>query len=263
MTRQPALFIGHGSPMTMITENVERRGMEELGRRLTRPDAILAVTAHWETRGETRLTSGTAPHTIHDFRGFPQELYDMRYAAPGSPDLARRAAELIGDDAVLDETHGFDHGVWGTLMPMFPDACIPVVAMSVDMTLNGEGHRQIGERLAPLRDENVLIVGSGNVIHNLMLWRQTAGTEPDWAVDFRKRTNTALLERRDAALTGFAPDDKAAQAAINSGEHYVPLLYPLGTRQTDDDVAVFNDTMDGALTMTSVIWGDAALVEGL
>ena len=263
MTKQPALFIGHGSPMTMITENAERRGMEELGRRLPRPDAILAVTAHWETRGETRLTSGAAPHTIHDFRGFPQELYDIRYAAPGSPDLARRAAELIGETAVLDDDHGFDHGVWGTVMPMFPDAGIPLVAMSVDMTLDGEEHRRIGERLAPLRDENVLIVGSGNVIHNLAIWREAKGTMPDWAVDFRHRTNTALLKRQDTALTRFAPDDKAAQIAINSGEHYLPLLYPLGTRQPEDDVVLFNDTIDGALSMTSVIWGDAALVEGL
>lgn len=249
--------------MTMITENPERRAMEELGHRLTRPDAILVVTAHWETRGETRLTSGTAPPIIHDFRGFPQALFDMRYPAPGAPELAERVAALIGATAVPDLDHGFDHGVWGTLLPMFPDADIPVVAMSVDMTLDGEGHRQIGERLAPLRDENVLIVGSGNVVHNLALWRATAGTRPDWAEDFRARTNNALLNRRDADLTAFTPEDRAAQAAVNSGEHYVPLLYPLGTRHQDDEVALFNDTMDGALTMTSVLWGDASMVAGL
>jgi len=249
--------------MTMITDNAERRGMEELGSRLPKPDGILVVTAHWETRGETRLTSGSAPHTIHDFRGFPQALYDMQYAAPGSPDLARRAAGLIGETAVLDDGHGFDHGVWGTLLPMFPNAAIPVVAMSVDLTLSMEDHRRIGERLAPLRDENILIVGSGNVIHNLTLWRQTKGTSPAWAAEFRDRTNAALMARRDGALIDFAIDDEAAQAAINSAEHYVPLLYPLGTRQPDDEVALFNDTIDGALSMTSVIWGDAALVAGL
>ncbi len=249
--------------MTMITENPERRAMEELGRRLPRPDAILAITAHWTTHGETRLTSGTAPHTIHDFRGFPQELFDMRYPAPGSPKLAQRAAELIGNGAVLDDGHGFDHGVWGTLLPMFPAAEIPVVAMSVDMALNGEEHRRIGERLAALRDENVLILASGNLIHNISLWRQSKGTQPEWAVDFRGRTNSALLEREDAGLLAFAADDRAAHAAINSGEHYVPLLYPLGARQPDDEVALFNDTLDGALSMTSVIWGDASLVEGL
>lgn len=249
--------------MTMITENPERAAMEELGRRLPRPDAILAITAHWTTQGETRLTSGTAPHTSHDFFGFPQALFDMRYPAPGSPDLARRAAALIGPTAVLDDAHGFDHGIWGTLLPIFPAADIPVVAMSVDMALDGEGHRTLGERLAPLRDENVLILGSGNVIHNLSLWRQSQGTQPDWAVDFRSRTNAALLDRSDGQLTSFAADDRAAQAAIDSGEHYVPLLYPLGTRQADDEVALFNDTLDGALSMTSVIWGAAALVAGL
>lgn len=249
--------------MTMITDNPERAAMEELGRRLPRPDAILAITAHWETRGQTRLTSGTAPHTIHDFFGFPQALFDMRYPAPGSPSLARRAADLIGPTAALDDGHGFDHGVWGTLLPIFPGADIPVVAMSVDMSLDGEGHRRIGERLAPLRDENVLILGSGNVIHNLSLWRQSVGTQPDWAVDFRERTNTALLEQQDVALTTFAANDRSAAAAINSGEHYVPLLYPLGARHVDDEVALFNDTLDGALSMTSVLWGDASLVAGL
>ncbi|WP_428028409.1 4,5-DOPA dioxygenase extradiol [Altererythrobacter sp.] len=263
MTTLPALFVGHGSPMTMITENAERTGMERLGQRLSRPKAILAITAHWETRGETRLTSGANPHTIHDFRGFPQELYDITYPAPGSPELARRAAELLGERAVLDDAHGFDHGVWGVLLPMFPDADIPAVAMSVDMALDTEGHRQLGEALAPLRDEGVLIVGSGNVIHNLALYRQTMGTQPDWALDFRARTNQALIDRRDDALTRFASDDRAASAAINSGEHYVPLLYSLGARRADDDVTLFNDTLDGALSMTSVLYGDAALAAGL
>lgn len=249
--------------MTMITDNPERDAMEELGRRLPRPAAILAITAHWTTHGETRLSAGPVPPTIHDFRGFPPALYAMRYCAPGSPELARRAADLIGDGAVLDEEHGFDHGVWGTLLPMFPSADIPVVAMSVDMALDGEGHRGIGQRLAPLRNEDVLIVASGNIIHNLALWRQTAGTQPDWALDFRARSNAALLDRWDAALTGFAADDRPAQLAINSGEHYVPLLYPLGARHEDDEVTLFNDTLDGALSMTSVLWADATLVKGL
>jgi len=259
MTKQPTLFVGHGSPMTIITENAERIGMERIGMRLPRPKAILAVTAHWETRGETRLTSGTAPHTIHDFRGFPQELYEITYPAPGSPELARRVAQLLGERAVLDDAHGFDHGVWGVLLPMFPGANIPVVAMSVDMALDAEGHRKLGEMLAPLRDEGVLIVGSGNVIHNLALYRQTMGTQPDWAVEFRARTNQALLARKDQALTHFAADNRAARAAINSGEHYVPLLYPVGARDGDDEVTLFNDTLDGALSMTSVLYGDAAL----
>ncbi|WP_324742929.1 4,5-DOPA dioxygenase extradiol [Tsuneonella sp. CC-YZS046] len=261
--RQPALFLGHGSPMTVITDNAERRALEELGRRLPRPDAVLLVTAHWETHGETRLTAGAYPRTIHDFRGFPQELYEISYAAPGALALAHRAASLIGEGAVLDEEMGLDHGVWGVLRPMFPEADIPVVAMSVDMSLPPEGHLALGAALAPLRDENVLIAGSGNIIHNLALWRQSAGTVPAWADSFRNRMNAALRGGDETSLTQFAAEDEEARAAINSGEHYLPLLYPLGARGEEDDVAIFNDSIDGSLSMTSVLWGDARLAERL
>ncbi|MXO73773.1 4,5-DOPA dioxygenase extradiol [Altererythrobacter aerius] len=257
MSRQPAMFVGHGSPMTMITDNPERRTMEAMGARLARPRAILAITAHWETHGETRLTGGERPGTIHDFRGFPEALYAMRYPAPGSPELAARVAGLIGDRAVIDPDHGFDHGVWGTLLPIFPDADIPVVAMSVDMSLTFAEHLAVGRRLAPLRDEGVLVLGSGNVIHNLALWRQSIGTLPEWASEFRARTNAAILSGDEAALTDFAPGDSHAAMALSSREHFIPLLYALGARQADDEVALFNDSIDGALSMTSAIWGDA------
>ena len=257
--RLPALFLGHGSPMTTITDGPERRAWQALAQALPRPKAILAITAHWETQGATHLTAGSAPRTIHDFRGFPQELFDIRYPAPGSADLVERVAALLGHDRVVrDESWGFDHGAWGVLLPMYPEADIPLVAMSLDRALSPAQHLALGERLAPLRDEGVLIVASGNVIHNLALWRQLQGTMPDWAAEFRDRTNAALrIDDREALL---ALDDEPARLAVNSGEHYLPLLYAAGARLPGDEVAIFNDTVDGALSMTSVLFGDAAYV---
>lgn len=252
----PVLFLGHGSPMTAITDSPERRTWQALGQTLPRPRAILAITAHWETQGRTHVTSEAHPRTIHDFRGFPQELYDLHYPAPGSPELAERAIDLLGADrAVGDQTWGFDHGAWGVVQPMYPAADIPMVAMSLNRSLDAEDHFALGRRLSPLRDEGVLIVASGNIVHNLALWRQSAGTQPDWALDFRARTNAAILAGDDATLLHFADDDEAATKAINSGEHYLPLLYMLGARRPDDDIKLLNDSLDGALSMTSVLIG--------
>ncbi len=250
--------------MTMITDNPERAAFEALGAALARPQAILCISAHWETQGRTHLSAGDHPRTIHDFRGFPPELYAMRYPAPGSANLIDRVAALLGEDRIArDDSWGFDHGTWGTLLPMFPDATIPVVAMSLDRSLDADAHLALGAKLAPLRDEGVLIVGSGNVIHNLALWREAQGTIPAWAADFRSRTNAALIAGDTAALTRFSPDDRAAANAINSAEHYLPLLYVAGARLPGDDVALFNDTIDGALSMTSVLIGDAAPLAGI
>ena len=262
--RLPVLFLGHGSPMTTITDVPERRAWQALGKVLPRPRAILAISAHWETQGRTHVTSDAQPKTIHDFRGFPAELYAIHYAAPGSAELVARIAELLGDNVLARDTGwGFDHGAWGVVQPMYPDADIPMVEMSLDRALSPAQHLALGQRLAPLRDEGVLIVASGNIIHNLALWRQSQGTQPDWALDFRARTNAAILSDDRTALTEFAPHDLAAANAINSGEHYLPLLYAIGARLPGDSVALFNDTLDGALSMTSVLIGDTALLRGI
>lgn len=247
--------------MTVLSDIPERRAWQALGRDLPRPAAILAISAHWETHGRTHVTAEAAPRTIHDFRGFPPELYAMRYPAPGSAWLVERVATLLGEDRIArDTTWGFDHGAWGVVQPMYPDADIPMVAMSIDRALSAEEHLAIGAALAPLRDEGVLIVASGNVIHNLVLWRQSQGIQPDWALDFRARSNAAIVAGNTDALIHFAADDEAAGFAINSGEHYLPLLYTLGARLSGDEASLFNDTLDGALSMTSVLVGDAALV---
>ena len=263
-SRLPALFLGHGSPMTTISDVPENRAWQALGRALPRPRAILVVSAHWETQGATHLTDGESPRTIHDFRGFPQALYDIRYPAPGAPWLIDRVGELLGEDRIVrDDSWGFDHGAWGVVLPMFPQADVPMIEMSLDRALSPAQHLDLGKRLAPLRDEGVLIVASGNLIHNLALWRESAGTRPDWAEDFRARSNAAILANDAAALTDIAPTDRAAQLAINSGEHYLPLLYALGALLPRDEATIFNDTLDGALSMTSVLIGDPALLNGI
>lgn len=260
MERQPALFVGHGSPMTMITDNPERAALAALGAALPRPRAILCISAHWETHGRTHLTAGNAPRTIHDFRGFPPELYAVRYAAPGAPWLVDRAAGLIGGDAALaDDAWGFDHGTWGVLELLFPGENIPTVAMSLNRDLAMPEHLALGARLAPLRDEGVMIVGSGNIVHNLALWRQSQGTVPAWATAFQARINRAVLADDRPVLTDFATDDAEASAAVNSAEHYLPLLYTVGARLPGDEVTVFNDTVDGSLSMTSYLLGSPAL----
>jgi len=260
----PALFLGHGSPMTVITDSPERQALERLGQALPRPRAILCVTAHWETRGQIHLTAGERPRTIHDFRGFPEELYRITYPAAGSGALIEDVAGLLGEDRIRrDDAWGFDHGVWGVLRPVFPGADVPVVAMSLDRTRSPQEHLELGRALAPLRDRGVMIVGSGNVVHNLAYWRQTQGTRPEWATDFQSRINAAMMAGDDAALTGLEPEDRAAALAVNSGEHYLPLLAVAGTRLPGDEVAVFNDTIDGALSMTSYLLGDSGLVAGI
>lgn len=259
--RLPALFLGHGSPMTTITDGPERRAWQALGKVLPRPQAILVISAHWETEGAVHVTAGEWPKTIHDFRGFPPELFALQYPAPGSAKLIARLEALLGAQLVQPASDwGFDHGAWGVMQPMFPDAKIPMVEMSLDRSLSPEQHLALAAKLAPLRDEGVLIVGSGNVVHNLGLWRQFAGTRPDWAVDFQRRVNAAVVAGDHAALTHFAPGDEAAAAAINSAEHYLPLLYPVGARLPGDEVGVFNDTIDGALSMTCYLIGDTGLL---
>ncbi len=263
-TRLPALFLGHGSPMTVITDNPARASFIELGKRLPRPAAVLCISAHWETQGRSHLTTDDHPRTIHDFGGFPQALFDMRYPAPGSDGLVNRVSALLGEERVSrDATWGFDHGSWGVLQPMFPECDVPTVQLSLDRTLGADAHLDLARKLAPLRDEGVLIVGSGNVVHNLALYRQFIGTIPDWALDFQSRINTAVIAGDDSALTRFAAEDQAAAKAITSAEHYLPLLYTVGARLPGDEVALFNDTIDGALSMTSYLLGEAALVSGI
>jgi len=251
--RMPALFLGHGSPMNVLEENRYTRVWQQLGRDLPRPRAILAISAHWYTRG-TRVTAMEQPRTIHDFGGFPQALFDVRYPAPGSPALAQRVTELL-PLTEKDESWGFDHGSWGLLARMYPEADIPLVQLSVDSTRSAEWHFEAGRRLAALRDEGILLVASGNVVHNLrkLQWQGAAPVYP-WADGFNQYVRDNL--RSDAAagdhpLVNYQQHPGAA-LSHPTAEHYLPLLYILGARAAGEAVSVPVEGMEmGAISMLS------------
>ena len=255
--RMPALFIGHGSPMNALEFNPFTRMWARVGASLPRPKAILMVSAHWCTRG-LAVTAMDAPRTIHDFGGFPQALFDVRYPAPGSPALAARVGELLAPRVVgQDARWGLDHGAWSVLIHAFPRAEIPVVQLSIDATQPHAGHHEIGRLLQPLRDEGVLIVGSGNVVHNLpaMDWGDPS-TVYDWAQRFQDRVRDAIAADDPAPLIAFDAQGPDAQRSIPSAEHYLPLLYVLGARRAGDVVRFETPQVTyGSLSMLSVVIG--------
>lgn len=241
----PALFIGHGSPMQAIEPTRYTAAWQELGQALPPPRAILCISAHWYTRG-TVVTAMSAPSTIHDFYGFPPALYQCRYPAPGDPALAQQVRELLQPTAVhADESEwGLDHGCWSVLTYMYPEARIPVVQLSIDGTLPPAAHYELGRRLAPLRRQGVLILGSGDVVHNLRrLQRTSSAHPPDWATRFNDFVRTAILSGDHAALIDYAAHPDAALSAPTP-EHYLPLLYVLGTQQQGEPATVPLDGID-------------------
>ena len=254
--RMPVMFLGHGSPMNAIEDNSWRREWQRLGETLPRPRAVLCVSAHWETRG-VGVTASPRPETIHDFYGFPRELFAVEYPASGDPQLARDIARRGGDDAIpvhLDPQRGIDHGAWSVLRAMYPDADVPVLQLSLDTRQPGAWHYAFARRLAYLRDEGVLVLGSGNVVHNLPLLRQywNAPSPPDWAMRFRDRVNAAIATRDHAALCDWHGLGADAALAIPTPEHYLPLLYALALQRDDDVVETFNDDVFATLAMTSL-----------
>lgn len=252
----PVLFLGHGSPMNAIEDNAWSRGWAAAAEGLPRPKAILCVSAHWETSGAAAVSASPRPTTIHDFGGFPQALFDVQYPAPGDPALAARVAELLAPDPVVQHpTRGLDHGAWSVLMPMYPHADVPIVQLSLDRNQPNAWHHDAGRRLAPLRDEGVLIVASGDIVHNLRDVNFRTGATPDWAPRFNE-TAKRLIETRDPGplidWDGLGPD---AVSAINSAEHYLPLLYAMGASTAQDAIGFFNDDVFAGISMTSVRWG--------
>jgi 4,5-DOPA dioxygenase extradiol len=260
--RMPVLFVGHGSPMVAIQANDTSRSWAALAESLPRPKSILCISAHWETRG-TAVTAMARPRTIHDFgASFPKALFDKQYPAPGDPDLARRVADVLAPTPVGLDTGqwGLDHGTWSVLAHAYPAADIPVVQLSLDVTLSPEARFDIGRRLAPLRDEGVLILGTGNIVHNLraMNWDDAACAAYDWAARFNDEIRTAILENQPERAVGFARMVQEAPLAAPTPEHFWPLLYVLGARLATDTVRLFNDRIEhGSLGMTSVIIEDA------
>lgn len=236
--RMPVLFLGHGSPMNAIQDNAVTRSMKELGRKLPAPKAILVVSAHWLTRG-TWVTGMREPRTIHDFHGFPQALFDVRYPAPGSPETADQVRSLVVEPAIaLDESEwGLDHGTWSVLRHLYPEADVPVIQLSLDMTKSAEFHFEMGRKLRALRDQGVLIVGSGNVVHNLKKISWETDAKPyDWSVEFDEWLKKRSLDRDFVSLVSKATESEAGRLSIPTPDHYWPLLYVLGAADAKDEL---------------------------
>lgn len=255
--RMPVLFVGHGSPMNAIEENEFASGWREMGKNLPRPSAILCVSAHWQTKG-TKVTAMEQPETIHDFGGFPRQLYEVQYPAPGSPELARATRDTVREKVVeLDRAWGLDHGVWSVIRRMYPDAGIPVVELSLDYLMTPQQHYDLARELAPLRRKGVMIIGSGNMVHNLGMvsWEHlnTPGFAYDWALEAGDAMKGHILSGDHKPLISYGSQGRAWGLAIPTPEHYIPLLYSLALREHDEPVELFNDKpIAGSLTMTSV-----------
>jgi 4,5-DOPA dioxygenase extradiol len=255
--RMPVLFVGHGSPMNAIEDNEFAAGWREMGKNLPRPSAILCVSAHWQTKG-TKVTAMEQPETIHDFGGFPRQLYEVQYPAPGSPELARTTRDTVREKVVeLDRAWGLDHGAWSVIRRMYPDAGIPVVELSLDYLMTPQQHYDLARELAPLRRKGVMIIGSGNMVHNLGMvsWEHlnTPGYAYDWALEAGDAMKKHILSGDHKPLISYGSQGRAWGLAIPTPEHYIPLLYSLALREHDEPVELFNDKpIAGSLTMTSV-----------
>lgn len=249
----PVVFLGHGSPMYAIEPNRYTEDWSELGRRLPKPRAILMISAHWLTRG-VWVTAMKNPPTIHDFGGFSKELFEQQYPAPGSPSLAKRIKELLAPlvDVTLEEDEwGLDHGSWSLLKYLYPEADIPVIQMSLDASRNDQSHYELAKLLAPLRDEGVLIIASGNVVHNLRTinWGTEAFAQP-WATEFNEYFKTRLLAHDHAALIDWRHAEHGASQSIPSPDHYWPVLYALALQKTSDSIEIVTDGIElGSISM--------------
>jgi 4,5-DOPA dioxygenase extradiol len=251
--RRPVLFIGHGNPMNAIEETPFAATWRETASTIPRPQAILSVSAHWETDG-TKVTAMASPRTIHDFSGFPQELFQVSYPAPGAPELAHRVVELLGAEEVKpDESWGLDHGTWSVLRRMYLAADIPVIQLSLDRKKTPRGHVALAKKLLPLRDEGVLIIGSGNIVHNLARIRWHDDTPYPWASEFNALATGFIRAGEMDILVDYQLLGEMALLSIPTSEHYLPLLYALSLRTSEDPVAIFaNQVVLGSISMQSV-----------
>ena len=254
----PAIFFGHGNPMNAILQNDHTEAWSAIGRNIPRPKAILCVSAHWYIPA-VAVTAMPSPRTIHDFGGFPRELFAVDYPAPGSPDLAERVRELLGDDVIADESNwGLDHGTWSVLVHVFPDADIPIVQLSINEAETAAFHYEFAKRLSPLRDEGVLIMGSGNIVHNLhtYAWGKH-GVEPfDWAERFDSKARELILADNHEPLVFYESLGRDALLSAPTPDHYLPLVYILALKREGEAVSFPVEGFDGgSISMTSVQFG--------
>ena len=255
--KMPVLFLGHGSPMNAIEENQFVAGFRDLAKSLPQPNAILCISAHWYTKG-TKVTAMEMPKTIHDFGGFPQELFEVQYPVKGSPELALETKELLLPVEVeLNETWGLDHGTWSVIKHLYPDANVPVIQLSIDYSKPPEYHFELAKQLNQLRYKGILIVGSGNIVHNLRLVDYPNFDKDnygyDWAIEAREIVNNYLFDGNFKPLLEYEKQSKALQLAIPTPDHFLPLIYTLGLKDKKDELYLFNDKLvAGSLSMTSV-----------
>lgn len=260
-TRMPVLFIGHGSPMNAVSDNAFTQRLRTWGQALPRPTAILAISAHWMTPGKTLVDVQARPKTIHDFGGFPDELYAIQYPSPGRPALAQQIAEKLPQVPVqTDSSWGLDHGTWSVLRHMYPKADTPVLQLSIDYPARGSFHRALGEELRFLRDQGVLIVGSGNIVHNLRATLRGAPESPlaatTWAQEFDDAVARALANGDDKALVAYEGLSAGARIAVPTPDHYWPFLYSLGAAHTGEQAkTVYASFQSGTLSMRCLQWG--------
>ena len=253
----PLLFLGHGSPMNAIEDNQFVQGFKHIAKTIPRPNAILCISAHWYTKG-TYVTAMEHPKTIHDFGGFPKALFDVEYPAPGSPSLPLETKQLIKNTEVgLDQHLGLDHGAWSVIKHLYPNADIPVVQLSIDYSQPAEYHYNLSRQLASLRKKGILIIGSGNIVHNLGLVDfaniNNVDYGFDWAIEAREKVNHQLLNGDFNPLLQYEKMGKALQYAVPTPDHYLPLLYTLGLKNKNESLSLFNDhLLAGSLSMTSV-----------
>jgi 4,5-DOPA dioxygenase extradiol len=255
--KMPVLFLGHGSPMNAIEENEFVRGFRNVGKTIVKPAAVLCISAHWETRG-TMVTAMNNPKTIHDFGGFPRALFEVQYPAPGNPELARQIKANTKNASVeLDESWGLDHGAWSVIKHLYPDANVPVIQLSIDYTKPARWHYELAHELAWLREKGVLILGSGNMVHNLgmIAWDKMAveNYAYDWTEEASTKMKQYIIQGDHSKLIDFAQQGKAFEKAIPTPEHFLPLLYALALQDKNEEISIFNDkAVAGSLTMTSV-----------
>lgn len=254
--RMPVLFLGHGSPMNAIEENEFVKGFRKIGNEIVKPNAILCISAHWETKG-TYITAMPNPRTIHDFGGFPQELFDVQYPAPGSPELAKETKKLITKtDVELDDKWGLDHGAWSVIKHLYPKANIPVIQMSIDYTKDAQYHFELSKQISKLREKGILIIGSGNMVHNLRMvsWNKLNEIFAfDWAEEASDKMKKYILNGDFQKLIDYRSQGKSFELAIPTPEHYYPMIYTLALKDKKDEISLFNDKpIAGSLTMTSV-----------
>jgi len=251
----PVIFFGHGNPLNAVERNAYSKGWAAIGSAIPRPKAVLCISAHWYIPGVS-MTAKPSPRTIHDFGGFPQKLYEVEYPAPGSPGLARRVADLLAPvPAALDETWGLDHGTWSVLVHVFPKADIPVVQLSIHAAQPPRFHYGLGKRLAPLRDEGILVIGSGNLVHNLhaYAWGERRVEPYDWAVRFEKKARELLSAGEDGPLIEYEELGRDAMLAAPTPDHYLPLLYVIGLRREGEPVRFPVEGFDGgSISMLAV-----------